>query len=64
MNVVGVYLMSMHKYFSDNIMFSVVAESKKTSVKTAVAYCKKHPTYSNGMYDLKSIRYVRKLRDE
>ena len=56
--------MSMHRYFSDNIMFPVVAESKKTSIKTAVAYCKKHPTYSNGMYDLKSIRYVRKLRDE
>ena len=55
------YLMKIYKYFSGYEEFTIEAETMKDAIIRAVAFARKEIKYCSGDYNLKDVRYIRKL---
>lgn len=55
------YLMKIYRYFIGYEEFTIEAENMKDAINRAVAFVRKEIKYCSGDYNLKDVRYVRKL---
>lgn len=55
------YIMKIYKYFTGYEEFVIEAENMKYAIVRAVAFVRKEIKYCSGDYNLKDVRYVRKI---
>ena len=56
------YLMKIYKYFTGYEEFTIEAENMNDAIVRAVAFVRKEVKDCSGDYNLKDVRYIRKLQ--